>query len=324
VSHFLEQVYQISDRITVLRNGELVGEYRIAEQIKLARASAVPNDADRAADLATTLNSLGSVLEDLGNLKEAGSHYEREFAIRDSLVRLDPKNAEWKDRLANSHSYMAALLESLGDSERALAHRSAALAIYRDLVAHDPANVLWRRNLAIALQHEADVLRIRGRIADALVDAEAAELEIAAVVSKETRKSWRCDQAMIQMTCARVLHAAGRDERARADAEAAVTTLMKIDDVEPRIKLAMAQLALGDAAAAHDRVLAVNAWTSAAALMNAHLSRPDPRLGAVYAQSAIRLGRLSDVRFVMEAVHRTGYRQFDFEKACRSIMEPGS
>ena len=29
VTHFLEQVYEISDRITVLRNGELVGEYKI-------------------------------------------------------------------------------------------------------------------------------------------------------------------------------------------------------------------------------------------------------------------------------------------------------
>ncbi|MCH5287056.1 MAG: sugar ABC transporter ATP-binding protein, partial [Christensenellaceae bacterium] len=29
VTHFLEQVYEVSDRITVLRNGELVGEYEI-------------------------------------------------------------------------------------------------------------------------------------------------------------------------------------------------------------------------------------------------------------------------------------------------------
>ncbi len=29
VTHFLEQVYEVSDRITVLRNGELVGEYKI-------------------------------------------------------------------------------------------------------------------------------------------------------------------------------------------------------------------------------------------------------------------------------------------------------
>jgi simple sugar transport system ATP-binding protein len=31
VSHFLDQVYEIADRITVLRNGQLVGEYRVGD-----------------------------------------------------------------------------------------------------------------------------------------------------------------------------------------------------------------------------------------------------------------------------------------------------
>ncbi|MGN1478811.1 MAG: sugar ABC transporter ATP-binding protein [Acutalibacteraceae bacterium] len=31
VTHFLEQVYEVCDRITVLRNGELVGEYKVSE-----------------------------------------------------------------------------------------------------------------------------------------------------------------------------------------------------------------------------------------------------------------------------------------------------
>ena len=39
VSHFLDQVYEISDRMTVLRNGKLVGEYLIAE-LPAARAGA--------------------------------------------------------------------------------------------------------------------------------------------------------------------------------------------------------------------------------------------------------------------------------------------
>ena len=40
VTHFIDQVYQISDRITVLRNGELVGEYETA---KLPRMELVAN-----------------------------------------------------------------------------------------------------------------------------------------------------------------------------------------------------------------------------------------------------------------------------------------
>src|SRR6476619_270429 len=39
VSHFLDQIYQISDRITVLRNGELVGEYLAAELPRLQLVS---------------------------------------------------------------------------------------------------------------------------------------------------------------------------------------------------------------------------------------------------------------------------------------------
>ena len=31
VTHFLEQVYEVCDRITVLRNGELVGEYEVKD-----------------------------------------------------------------------------------------------------------------------------------------------------------------------------------------------------------------------------------------------------------------------------------------------------
>jgi monosaccharide-transporting ATPase len=36
VTHFLDQVYAVSDRMTVLRNGQLVGEYATAELPRLA------------------------------------------------------------------------------------------------------------------------------------------------------------------------------------------------------------------------------------------------------------------------------------------------
>jgi simple sugar transport system ATP-binding protein len=39
VTHFLEQVYAVSDRITVLRNGELVGEFATAELPRLSLVS---------------------------------------------------------------------------------------------------------------------------------------------------------------------------------------------------------------------------------------------------------------------------------------------
>ncbi|MCD8191089.1 MAG: sugar ABC transporter ATP-binding protein [Clostridiales bacterium] len=52
VTHFLEQVYAVCDRITVLRNGQLVGEYPIAElpRVKLV-AAMMGKDFDDLADI---------------------------------------------------------------------------------------------------------------------------------------------------------------------------------------------------------------------------------------------------------------------------------
>ena len=62
VTHFLEQVYEVSDRITVLRNGELVGEYPIGElpQVELV-----------ARMMGKDLNDLAD-LEEIGQKKTAG------------------------------------------------------------------------------------------------------------------------------------------------------------------------------------------------------------------------------------------------------------
>ena len=62
VTHFLEQVYEVSDRITVLRNGELVGEFPISDlpQVELV-----------ARMMGKDLNDLAD-LEEIGQKKTAG------------------------------------------------------------------------------------------------------------------------------------------------------------------------------------------------------------------------------------------------------------
>ena len=54
ITHFLDQVYEISDRITVLRNGELIGEYE---------AASLPQF-----DLVSKM--MGKALEDVGNMQK--------------------------------------------------------------------------------------------------------------------------------------------------------------------------------------------------------------------------------------------------------------
>ena len=68
ITHFLEQVYEICDRITVLRNGELVGEYEIENLPRLA--------------LVTKM--IGKEIEELSNLRpeeEGFKSYEGEIPV---------------------------------------------------------------------------------------------------------------------------------------------------------------------------------------------------------------------------------------------------
>ncbi len=66
ITHFLEQVYEVCDKITVLRNGELVGEYLIKDMPKVDLISAM----------------LGKDLEDISKLKDE----KKEFAGKDETV----------------------------------------------------------------------------------------------------------------------------------------------------------------------------------------------------------------------------------------------
>jgi simple sugar transport system ATP-binding protein len=67
VSHFLEQVYEVSDRMTVLRNGRLVGEYATADLPRLELVSKM----------------IGTSLEVLEKLEEAP---KRSVAARDDTT----------------------------------------------------------------------------------------------------------------------------------------------------------------------------------------------------------------------------------------------
>lgn len=73
VTHFLEQVYEISDRITVLRNGELVGAY---DTCSLPRADLVAK-------------MMGKTIDDLEKIKEKGQAVQDEIS---SQTLLEAKN----------------------------------------------------------------------------------------------------------------------------------------------------------------------------------------------------------------------------------------
>ena len=83
VTHFLEQVYEVSDRITVLRNGELVGEFPISDlpQVELV-----------ARMMGKNLNDLAD-LEVIGQKKTAG---EKVVYKAQNLSSTDSKPFDFK------------------------------------------------------------------------------------------------------------------------------------------------------------------------------------------------------------------------------------
>lgn len=60
ITHFLDQVYKVCDKITVLRNGELVGEYKIKDLPQVELVSAM----------------LGKALDDISKLREEKGNYQ--------------------------------------------------------------------------------------------------------------------------------------------------------------------------------------------------------------------------------------------------------
>lgn len=83
VTHFLEQVYAVSDRITVLRNGELVGEYPVRElpQVQLV-ARMMGKDLNDLADLEQESQKATGSAEVVYEAKGLSSTDSRPFDFR--------------------------------------------------------------------------------------------------------------------------------------------------------------------------------------------------------------------------------------------------
>ena len=78
ITHFLDQVFDMSDRITILRNGRLVGEFPISETNKL--------------DLVTRM--IGKDLEDIFNLRRAGTRIDADKRLDASHIGVPGKVEE--------------------------------------------------------------------------------------------------------------------------------------------------------------------------------------------------------------------------------------
>ncbi|WP_235718398.1 sugar ABC transporter ATP-binding protein [Mycolicibacterium goodii] len=189
VSHFLDQVYAISDRMTVLRNGALVGEYPTAE---------LPKSELVAAMLGRQLDVLDEVAEIAHDAARSTADGESEILVRtDELgrvpavhpVSLDIRQGEILGLAGLLGSGRTELARLLFGADRAtsghveIRGRSVALRTPRSAIAHGFAftsenrkdegvvgDLSVRENLVLALQARRGFARpLSAKVKDQLV-----------------------------------------------------------------------------------------------------------------------------------------------------------
>jgi len=168
---------------------EATAEYRqaveLSQRIVAANPSgadssnADPSDADSSKQeskvhLATSLDGLGSVLQETGDTAGALENRRKGLGIRDELARLDPNNAHYRRQLAFSHHNVGLSLVVAGDLASALAQFKQELGLFESLSAADRKDVQARRNRSLAHKQIGDVLMRAADVHGALAQYRSA------------------------------------------------------------------------------------------------------------------------------------------------------
>ena len=82
--------------------------------------------------------------------------------IRNKLVELDPKQAEWQRDLSVSYERIGDLYVATGDTPAALKTYQDSLSIVQKLVELDPKQAEWQRDLSVSYEKLGDMYKANG------------------------------------------------------------------------------------------------------------------------------------------------------------------
>jgi tetratricopeptide (TPR) repeat protein len=142
-------------RLANLTNEIDLDKTKAIELLKEARAIQEPlaRDGEGASqsrsDLGKTLQTLGALHYDVGDLDAAAESYRRAQAIREELVRGDPGVAEYRDDLAKTYHNVGNLHRRLGKGAEAWAAFDHALTLRQQLVKEHPGDPGYQAGLAL-------------------------------------------------------------------------------------------------------------------------------------------------------------------------------
>lgn len=152
-------LYDVRDRLEGLGWSALVE----ADLAAIGRGlDALPRDEAAGDEVERERGVLGNRLADLarvrGDLAGAEKGYRSSLALRERLVRVDPRNLQWQRDLGLSQEAIGNVLKAQGDLAGAESAYRSSLAVMHSLVRADPSNPLFQRDLAISQTNIGDVL----------------------------------------------------------------------------------------------------------------------------------------------------------------------
>ena len=252
----------------------LRGSLDRAKQAYLAAEQAARRSGDPR-DLSVSLEKIGDVLVDQGNLPEALKSFRDGLDIRDALAKADPGNAGWRRDLYVSYIKIGDVLVAQGNLPEALKSFREGLDIAVALAKADPGNAGWRRDLSVSFNKIGGVLVAQGNLPEALKSfRDGLEIAVALAKADPGNAEWRRDLSVSLEKIGDVLVAQGnlsdalirfrdsldiRDALAKADPGNAewrrdlIVSCVKMATVEPAQASAYLSRALQIAAEMQDR-----------------------------------------------------------------------
>ena len=267
-----------------------------AARVLAAAQRWAPSDPQLLYQAITNENNNGHVLESLGRIEDANTHYDRMLALARQLTARDPTNTEWQNMLGLAHNNLAKMALQRGDLSAAIAGYREDLAVKARLVARDPRNNAQRRFLLIARATLGRTLALTGRFAEAAALQSQALAEARKLHAMEPSSSeYREDLGLYAIQAARVARLAGDATAATRLVDEARTTLAPLvtagqdqpawqrDHAEALTEQAVQAAALGDAA------MGVGLLGDALAILDPQLAANPQDRGAVLSTLDARL-----------------------------------
>jgi tetratricopeptide (TPR) repeat protein len=101
-------------------------------------------------DLSVSYNKVGDVQSAQGDLAGALKSYRESLAIREKLVKQEPRNAGVQRDLSVSYNKVGDVQSAQGDLAGALKSYRESLAIFEEFAKQDPSNAGWQADLAFS------------------------------------------------------------------------------------------------------------------------------------------------------------------------------